>query len=106
MGAPTAVHGAQSTREAATPVTHPLVAWVALGWVGAMAMVLSGTRIGAVPDPHLALWWFSLPAGGSPIESVVFYVSVIMVVGAWLGLGRLARAGQLTIARAWIILVV
>jgi len=106
VGAPTAVHGAQSTREAATPVTHPLVGWVVLGWVGAMGMVLSGTRIGAVPDPHLALWWFSLPAGGSPIESVVFYVSVIMVVVAWLGLGRLARAGQLTIARAWMVLAV
>ena len=92
--------------EAANPVTHPLVGWVVLGWLGAMGMVLSGTRIGAVPDPHLALWWFSVPAGGSPVESVVFYVSVALLVGAWLGLGRLARAGQLTVGRAWIVLAV
>ncbi len=106
MGAPTAVHGAQSTREPPTVSRHSLAGWVILGGLGAVGMVVSGTRIGAVPDPHLALWWFSLPAGGSPVDSVVFYGSVVLLVGAWLGLGRLARAGQLTVGRAWIVLAV
>ena len=73
MGAPTAVHGAQSSRQAGPVATLPLAPWVVLGWCGAVGMVLTGTRIGAVPDPHLALWWFSLPSGGSPLDSIGFY---------------------------------
>jgi alpha-1,6-mannosyltransferase len=106
VGAPTAVQGAQSTRQPGTEVSHPLVGWVVLGWMGSMGMVLGGTRIGAVADPHLARWWFSLPAGGAPLDSVLFYVSVLLLVGAWLGLGRLARAGQLSVGRAWVVLAV
>jgi len=69
-------------------------------------MVLTGSRIGAVPDPHRALWWFTVPSGGAPLTSVFFYVSVGLVVVAWLGVGRLALAGGLTPAGAWIILAV
>jgi len=106
VGAPTAVHGTQTIEEPAAEVNHPLVGWVVLGGLGAVGMVLSGTRIGAVADPHLALWWFTLPAGGAPLESVVFYLSVALFVGAWLGLGRMARAGQLSVAKAWLVLTV
>ncbi len=106
MGAPAAVHGAQSISEPATEVSHSLIGWLVLGGFGAVGMVLSGTRIGAVADPHLGPWWFSLPAGGGPVDSVIFYVSVALLVGAWLGLGRLARAGQLTVGRAWMVLAV
>jgi alpha-1,6-mannosyltransferase len=71
-----------------------------------MGMVLTGTRIGAVPDPHRALWWFSIPAGGSPLDSIGFYLSVGLMVAAWLGVGRLAFAGELSVGRAWVVLAV
>ncbi len=104
MGAPTAVHGAQSSRQAGPVATIRLAPWVVLGWCGAVGMVLTGTRIGAVPDPHLALWWFSLPSGGSPLDSIGFYASLAVMVVAWLGVGRVARAGRLSVGRAWIVL--
>lgn len=106
MGAPTAVHGTQSRASADPATTPPLVPWVILGGCGAWGMVLTGTRIAAVPDPHLALWWFSLPSGGSPYESVGFYLALSLVLVAWLGLGRLAFAGRLTPGRAWLVLAV
>ncbi len=106
MGAPTAVHGAQSNQQSGPAAARPLAGWVILGWLGAMGMVLTGTRIGAVPDPHQALWWFSIPAGGSPWASIGFYVSVALLTVAWLGLGRLAFAGELSLGRAWIVLAV
>jgi len=104
VGAPTAVHGAQSKRQTGSVPTQPWVPWVVLGASGAVGMVLAGTRIGAVPDPHLGLWWFSLPAGGAPLTSILFYASVAVVVGAWFGLGRVALAGGLSLGRAWVVL--
>ncbi len=106
MGAPTAVHGAQSKRQTGSVPTLPWVRWVVLGGCGAVGMVLAGTRIGAVPDPHLGLWWFSLPAGGAPFTSILFYASVAVVLGSWLGLGRVALAGDLSPRRAWVVLAV
>ena len=104
MGAPTAVYGAQSSRQTGPVVSVPFSPWVVLGCCGAMGMVLTGTRIGAVPDPHLALWWFSLPSGGGPVDSVGFYVSVAVLVAAWVGVGRAALAGELSLMRAWVVL--
>ena len=93
MGAPTAVHEAHSTERAGPVEARSLVPWVAVGWARTMGMVLTGTRIGAVPDPHQALWWFTIPSGGAPLASVFFYVSVGLMVVAWLGVGRQALAG-------------
>ena len=91
MGAPTAVHGTREQHGRRVPCRRcPLAPWVILGGCGAWGMVLTGTRIAAVPDPHLARWWFSLPAGGSPFESIGFYVSLALVLAAWVGLGRLS----------------
>ena len=106
MGAPTAVHEAQSIRPGGPVEARSLAPWVAVGCAGAMGMVLTGTRIGAVPDPHRALWWLTIPSGGAPLASVFFYVSVGLLVVAWLGVGRRALAGGLTTAQAWIILAV
>ena len=103
---PTAVHEAQSNRRVGPVEARSLVPWVAVGWVGAMGMVLTGTRIGAVPDPHQSLWWLTIPSGGAPLASVFFYVSVGLVVVGWLGVGRLALGGGLTSAQAWVILAV
>ncbi len=106
MGTPTAVHGTQNKRPAENPATLSFAPWLLLGACGAWGMVVTGTRIAAVPDPHLALWWFSLPAGGAPLTSIGFYLSLLVVLVAWLGLGRPAFAGQLTVGRAWIVLAV
>lgn len=103
---PTAVHEAQSNRRVGPVEARSLVPWVAVGWVGAMGMVLTGTRIGAVPDPHQSHWWLTIPSGGAPLASVFFYVSVGLVVVGWLGVGRLALGGGLTSAQAWVILAV
>jgi hypothetical protein len=67
-------------------------------------MVLSGSQIGSVPGDGYR-WWFTVPGGGSsPFLAVAFYVSIGLMVVGWLGVGRGALAGQLTIRRAWMIL--
>lgn len=106
MGAPTAVHEARDSRRSGGAVTRSFPVWVAVGWFGAMGMVLTGTRIGAVPDPRQLLWWFSVPSAGSPLDSVGFYLALALLLAAWLGIGREARRGGLTVGRAWIVLAV
>lgn len=71
-----------------------------VGTLGAVGMVLTGTGIGAVPGGGY-LWWFSLPGGGSPLVSVLFYLSIGLLVVGWIGVGRAAFAGHLTVRRAW-----
>jgi hypothetical protein len=78
--------------------------WIALGVVGAVGMVLAGTRIGSVPDPGHSLWWFALPSGGAPATSVAFYGATFLFVGAWVGLGRQAWRGGLAVGQAWVVL--
>ncbi len=104
MGAPTIEHGVESGPRAAPPRVRPLVAWTASGVIGAVGMVLTGTRIGSVPDPGHLLWWFSAPSGGAPLTSIFFYVSLAIVIVSWLGLGSEARAGRLTVGWAWVVL--
>ncbi len=106
MGAPTAVYEAQRSGPVDPAVARSPAPWVVLGGLGAVGMVLGGSRIGAVPDPHLALWWFSLPSGGAPLTSILFYLSLVVLVASWLGLGRLALAGELTVRQAWVVLAV
>ncbi len=65
-------------------------------------MALTGTRIGSVPGAGYR-WWFSLP-GPSPLLSAIFYVAFALLVLGWLGVGREAFAGRLTLGRAWSIL--
>ena len=105
MGAPTIVHGVQSDHRPVKPQVRLLTSWTAAGVLGAVGMVLTGTRIGSVPDPGHMLWWFSVPSGGAPLTSIFFYVSVALLVVAWLGIGREALAGRLTIGWSWTILV-
>jgi len=106
VGAPTVVHGGQSQCDSVPTGPSGMAGWVALGFVGALGMVLTGSRIGSVPGPAGANWWFSIPLGGSPYVSVAFYVSVVLVVAGWLGVGRRAWRGRLTTGRAWIVLAV
>jgi alpha-1,6-mannosyltransferase len=106
VGAPAVVHGAQHDYRPDGTTSTALSAWAAVGTVGSIGMVLTGTRIGSVPVPgagHPA-WWFSIPAGGKSFVSVAFYVSLAVVVVAWAGIGRQAFAGRLTTGWAWRIL--
>ncbi len=105
MGSPTVVHGSQSEPESPLLTTGSMAVWVVLGFCGSVGMVLTGTRIGSVPDPGHYLWWFSIPKGGS-VVSAGFYVSIVLLIAGWLGVGRGARQGLLTTGRAWLILAV
>jgi hypothetical protein len=104
VGTPTIVHEVQSEPPSTETPVPPVVAWTGLGLVAAVGMVLTGTRIGSVPDPGHMLWWFSVPAGGAPLTSLFFYVSTALFIGAWLGLGRHALAGRLSVRWAWVVL--
>ncbi len=106
MGAPTTVPRAQSSARPTATAPDALVVWMAVGLVGAVGMVLTGTRIGATPQPANVLWWFSVPSIRSPLASVGFYLSVTLLILGWLGVGRQALLGRLTQGRAWIVLAV
>ena len=109
MRAPAAEHGAPngdpSGPRRAALVYRRLGGWTALGVVAGVGMVLTGTRIGSVPDPAHILWWLSLPSGGSPYVSIGFYAATVVFIAAWVGLGRQVFRGGLTQGQAWIVLV-
>ena len=105
MGAPAVVHGAQSGNRQPAPATvRSLSGWVTLGFLGALGMVVTGTRVGSDPRPGDLRWWFSIPSGGSPWVSTIFYLSTGVVIAAWLGLGRQVRRRPLASRQAWIVL--
>ena len=103
MGTPAFVQEVQTARRASPSAAPLLVASVAVGVCGALGMVLTGTQIGSVPGDGYR-WWFSIPGGQSPLVSAAFYISFGLLVVAWLGVGREAFSGRLTIARAWVVL--
>ena len=104
MGTPTGVHGAERDRRPSPSGTPVLAAWAAAGTLGSLGMVLTGSRIGALANPAHPLWWYSVPNGGSPFLSIAFYLSMALLVVAWLGIGLQALAGRLTVRWAWLLL--
>jgi alpha-1,6-mannosyltransferase len=64
------------------------VAWMLFGLAGSVLLTLAGSRLGG----GSVTWWFH-PALGSDAgaERVFFYIGVGLLIGAWIGLGRLAR---------------
>jgi len=78
--------------------------WIALGVLGAIGLALIGTSLGAIPRPGDTGWWFHVPEGGSALAKSGFYLSVVLLVAAWVGVGIHARAGRLTVRRAWLVL--
>jgi alpha-1,6-mannosyltransferase len=104
VGAPTIVHATERDQGPTDTRIPTLVGWSLLGLLGAVGMVVTGTRIGSVPDPAAGHWWFSLPSGGAPLTSVGFYLAAVLFVVAWVGIGVQALAGRLTIGWAWAIL--
>ncbi len=78
--------------------------WTALGSVAAAGVALTGSAVGSVPDPGHASWWFTIARGGSTGTGWLFYLSVALLLAAWLGIGSRARSGLLTTSRAWTVL--
>lgn len=76
-------------------------AWCALGLAGSVLLTATGPRVagGAVG------WWFSpqLPQGRTG-DMAGFYLGVLMLSAAWLGLGRrLARTPEARLGELWLV---
>jgi len=96
---PTAVHGTRPDQ-----ASRSMVSWIALGTLGAIGLALIGTSLGAIPRPGDTGWWFHVPEGGSALAKSGFYLSVVALIAAWVGVGLQARAGRLTVRRSWVVL--
>jgi alpha-1,6-mannosyltransferase len=94
--------GADST-PAGTGV-GPLPLWIAVGVVGAVAMVITASGIGAIPHPADDRWWFTVAIGTGIGAHLAFYASVAVLLAAWVGVGTHAYRGRLSVPMAWLIL--
>lgn len=74
---------------------------MALGTVGSLGLVLSGSKIGSGPQPASYRWWLTVPTNSYALAHVFFYLSFALLVVGWLGVGAHAFAGQLSARRAW-----
>jgi alpha-1,6-mannosyltransferase len=74
------------------------------GALGSLGVVLAGASVGSIPRPHSYQWW--LHVGGVDHERgyLVLYVALAVLTLAWIGVGVHARAGALTVHRAWALL--
>jgi len=73
----------------------PLGLSAATGLVGYVGMVVTGTRLGPLPNPPTGVWWFSLPAGHVGLLRVLFYLSMLVAIAGWAGVGTVAWKGHL-----------
>jgi alpha-1,6-mannosyltransferase len=78
--------------------------WTALGAIGSAGIAVFGMSIGAVPRPGPDRYWVHFTGLGSTPLHLGFYAGVLMLLGAWVGVGLHARQGNLTIARCWVLL--
>jgi hypothetical protein len=81
-----------------------LTPWIIAGSIASVGLVLTGTSVGSDPRAGNGFSWLDLPRSGSPALTVLFYLSLLLMVVAWLGVGREARRGTLTTGRACIVL--
>jgi alpha-1,6-mannosyltransferase len=91
-----------------TPVGRnlgPLELWIAVGVVGSVAMVLSGSAIGSVPHPAGDHWWFTVRTGTGLGAHAAFYASVVVLLAGWVGVGAHAYRGRLSVRTCWWILL-
>ena len=77
---------------------------VVLGAMGSLGVVLTGATIGSNPRPHTYQWWLRLSEGNYAIAHVIFYFSIAIGLVAWFSIGAIARRGELSLGRAWIVL--
>ena len=73
----------------------PLGLSTLVGLLGYAGMVVTGTRLGPLPNPPTGVWWFSLPAGHTGLLRVAFYVSTVLAVAGWAAVGTVAWKGRL-----------
>ena len=95
------------TSASTTPVgpgIGPLPVWIGVGVVGAVAMVVTGSGIGAIPHPAGDRWWFTVPIGTGLGAHLAFYASVVILLAGWVGVGAHAYRGRLSVPLAWVIL--
>jgi hypothetical protein len=78
--------------------------WTGLGALGSAGIAVFGTSIGAVPRPGPDRYWVHFSGVGSTPLHVGFYAGVLLLLGAWVGIGLHARRGGLTVARCWVLL--
>lgn len=78
--------------------------WTGVGALGSVGIAVFGSSIGAIPRPGADLFWFHVTGGGYWPAHVYFYVSVALLLGAWVGAGLEARRGLLSVGRAWVLL--
>ena len=78
--------------------------WIVVGTVGAIGLAIFGTSLGAIPRPGVTGWWFHVPEGDPALAKSGFYLAAAGLISAWFGLGISARAGRLTVRRAWVVL--
>ena len=76
--------------------------WVAVGTAATVAVAVAGAGIGAVPGTGTGGWVGLTPGRSAPID-LLFYGGAGLLVVAWWGLGHDARAGRLTLRRAWLV---
>jgi heme/copper-type cytochrome/quinol oxidase subunit 4 len=90
----------------ATPTTAngALNLWTGVGTLGSIGIAVLGTSIGAIPGPGADLFWFHVTGGGYWPAHVFFYISVALLLAAWVGVGLEARRGLLSVGRAWVLL--
>ncbi|HEY5110306.1 MAG TPA: polyprenol phosphomannose-dependent alpha 1,6 mannosyltransferase MptB [Acidimicrobiales bacterium] len=95
------------TSASTTPVRRsvgPIQLWIAVGVLGSVGMVLSGSAIGSVPQPAVDHWWFTVPVGTGLGAHVAFYASIVVLLAGWAGVGAHAYRGRLSVRTAWVIL--
>ena len=95
------------TTEAITPiptVLRHLPLWIAVGTLGSVGMVLTGSAIGSVPYPRGDNWWFTVPTGTGIGAHLGFYCCVGLLLAGWGGVGVHAYRRRLSVPTAWLIL--
>jgi Glycosyltransferase family 87 len=102
VGTPAVVQEVQIDSRPSASSSRSLTTWTTIGLLGALGMIITGSRVGSVPGQ--GQWWFTIPHGGAPFISLAFYLSTAVFIVAWLGLGREALAGNLTVRWAWVVL--
>lgn len=102
---PTAVTGSGVTnRTAGSHGLRSMNLWIGVGTVGSIGLAIMGTSLGAIPRPGDTGWWFNVRAQVATGSRVGFYSAVVVLIVGWIGVGVHARAGRLTVSRAWVIL--
>jgi len=93
-----------ATTTARVRTTRALCAWIALGTIGAVGMVVSGDAIGSIPQPAGDNWWYTVTIGTGLGAHLAFYASVGLLLAGWAGLGAHAYRGRLSVRLSWLVL--